>query len=68
MTKPEPLDWAIPLGRRFTTVTTVGSSSFTTSTTTSLPGAGMTVTGRAVAGALLAVAESVSGTAREVAR
>src|SRR6266542_6294329 len=48
MTKPEPLDWAWPLGRRLMTVTTLGSSSFTTSTTTSFDGPGTTLTGRAL--------------------
>src|SRR6266508_3511752 len=37
MTNPEPLDCAWPLALRFTTVTTVGRSSLTTSTTGSAP-------------------------------
>ncbi len=37
MTKPEPLDCAVPFGRRLITVTTVGSSSFTTPTTSPGP-------------------------------
>jgi len=37
MTKPDPLDWAVPLGSRLMTVTTVGSSSFTTATTSLAP-------------------------------
>src|SRR5207245_2988981 len=40
ITNPDPLDWAVPLGRRLITVTTVGRSSFTTPTTSPDPPTG----------------------------
>src|SRR5438128_12693265 len=61
MTNPEPLDCAVPLGRRLITVTTDGRSSFTTATTSFVADA---VTGGALGigpGAVVVVATVVDG-------
>ncbi len=56
----------MPLGSRLITVTTVGRSSFTTSTMTSLAGPGMTLSGAAVGSGPVPVGVSVGGAVRAV--